>query len=65
MGWMFVLGACINCHTLISFNPDTVPSIRVKGVREPLCRGCATKWNKMHPEHARPIAKDAYEAAEV
>jgi hypothetical protein len=65
MGFMFVMGFCIACHTPISFNPHTVPSLRVNGTREPLCRGCANKWNKLHPENARPIAADAYEAAEV
>lgn len=63
--FMFMIGACIACSVRISFNPHKVPSIRVNGVREPLCRGCAQKWNRAHPANARPIHPDAYKAVET
>jgi hypothetical protein len=47
-GYYWAIGHCINCGNMISFNPDYVPSIRVDGEKEPLCRGCAQKWNQIH-----------------
>lgn len=34
----------------------------IDGKREPLCLDCANEWNRIHPENARPIQPDAYEA---
>ena len=48
MGYMFVMATCISCGNSITFNPHKVPSIRVKGVREPLCKVCFEKWNVIH-----------------
>jgi len=48
MGYMTVVGHCINCGAYITFNPFYVPSIRVGGVREPLCRACFARWNELH-----------------
>lgn len=64
MAFMSVIGKCIACRTMIQFNPYKVPSLVVNGVREPLCRSCANKWNELHPENARPIDPEAYEAVE-
>lgn len=76
MAWMFATGACVACGTLFQFNPDSVPSIRVRfeagrpvpdpaGQREPVCRSCFQKWNQIRkakgePEMVEP--RDAYEA---
>lgn len=60
MGYALVLGNCIACKRMISFNPNAVPSLMVNGRREPLCEGCANRWNELHPENARPIRPDAY-----
>jgi hypothetical protein len=65
MGFMFVLGLCAACHQLVSFNPHWVPSIRVHGLKEPLCQRCAERWNDLHPEPAQPIHPDAYQPEEV
>lgn len=59
------LGSCINCNTPISFNPTKVPSLRVKGVREPICRDCHAMWNEIHRIskglEAIPVDPQAYE----
>jgi hypothetical protein len=39
-GYVLAYGACIHCGTMMTFNPHYVPSIRVQGTKEPLCRGC-------------------------
>jgi len=47
-GYYWAMGACVACGSTISFNLDYVPSIRVDGVKEPLCRGCFGQWNQIH-----------------
>jgi hypothetical protein len=47
-GYYWAMGNCIACGSTISFNPDYVPSIRVNGKKEPLCRGCFGQWNQIH-----------------
>ena len=47
-GYYWAMGSCAACGHLISFNPDYVPSIRIEGKKEPLCRGCAEQWNQIH-----------------
>jgi hypothetical protein len=49
-GYIMAYGACINCGTTMTFNPHYVPSIRVHGAKEPLCRGCFAEWNRIHRE---------------
>lgn len=62
-----VIGACVGCKTPFSFHPNLVPSVRVNGSREPICKACVEKAN---PERVKrgldPIAvlPGAYEAAE-
>ena len=41
-------GRCAGCGVLLSFNPERVPSIRIDGAREPLCRSCHSEWNRIH-----------------
>jgi len=61
-----VLGTCIGCREPFSFHPNLVPSVRVRGSREPICKACVDKAN---PERIKrglaPIAilPGAYEAA--
>jgi hypothetical protein len=50
MGYAFVIGGCVTCGRLMTFNPLYVPSVRVKGVREPVCRACVERAN---PERRR------------
>jgi hypothetical protein len=46
--YCFMMGTCINCKKHIVFNPKYVPSLRVNGKREPICRTCADYWNDIH-----------------
>ena len=48
MGYVTALGHCINCNAPLTFNPARVPSIRVNGSREPLCKACFERWNEIH-----------------
>lgn len=69
MAFMFVIGACVNCHATIAFNPSCVPSIRVNGVREPLCQTCHARWNEIHrtSQGLEPVAihPEAFEPEDV
>ena len=69
MSYMMIHGFCCNCCRPISFNPNHVPSLRVGGKREPLCRGCFTEWNRIHRTSQDlkplPLHPDAYQAEEV
>ena len=40
MGYFLVLAPCVGCGIPFGFNPELVPSIRVDGVRQPVCRTC-------------------------
>ena len=75
MGYMFVLSPCFNCKTLISYNPERVPSIRVNragqpdpnGTREPVCRACIERANPVRIQNGlEPITilPGAYEPEE-
>jgi hypothetical protein len=64
MGYAYCLGHCIACKKLITFNPVRVPSLRIKGSREPICAECFKRWNAIHRISkglkALPLAPDAY-----
>lgn len=67
MGYAIVFGHCIGCGAFIGFNPVRVPSIRVNGTKEPVCRGCIEAANPIRKEKGlEPIAihPDAYEPCE-
>jgi hypothetical protein len=64
MGYAFVTSACIGCGNLFSYNPLRVPSIRIKGEREPICRACVERVNPVRIKNGLdPIvpAPDAYD----
>ena len=66
MPFMFVIGSCVACHAMITFNPNCVPSITVDGSREPLCHGCAVQWHAIHRPGKEPVIHpEAYEPEEV
>ena len=69
MGFMIVHGHCIACKNFMAFNASFVPSIPVKGVREPVCKDCFNRWNEIHRTskdlEPLPIHPDAYEPEEV
>jgi len=67
MGYMFVIGNCI-CGAMMTFNPNTVPSVRIDGVRHAVCRVCIKRANPRRIENGLDpvvIAADAYEAADA
>jgi hypothetical protein len=45
MGYVFATAACISCRRIFGFNPHKVPSIRIDGVRQPVCRQCIEAAN--------------------
>jgi hypothetical protein len=45
MGFMVVMSACLGCRRVFSYNPDLVPSLRVNGVKEPVCQSCVDRVN--------------------
>ena len=64
MGYAIVFAPCIRCNNISGFNPRYVPSIRINGVREPICRECIPEVNEMRKEAGtEPIVPhpDAYE----
>ena len=66
MGYYFAYGSCYGCSQPFSFNPDRVPSIRVDGVRQPVCRICVTRANPVRRANGLPEivpAQDAYSPA--
>jgi hypothetical protein len=66
-GVAFAMGPCIGCQRLFSFNPMRVPSVTVKGTREPICLACVERANPMRIANGlAPIVPlpDAYEACE-
>lgn len=68
MGFMIVYGVCASCKKHFAFNADRVPSIRINGVKEPICKECIDVANpKRVAAGFDPIVPlpDAYEAQEV
>ncbi len=64
MGFCFAFSLCAACHQSFAYNPLRVPSIRINGVKEPLCRGCVLEWNTRMVKAGKephPIPDDAYE----
>jgi hypothetical protein len=67
MGYALAMGSCYSCHKPFSFNPLRVPSLRVNGVREPICQECVDKVNPMRIANGLPPivpARDAYDACD-
>lgn len=42
---VWILGTCIGCKRPFTFSPSRVPSVRVNGEREPICRDCVERVN--------------------
>jgi len=64
MGYAFVISACAACGNSFSYNPLRVPSVRIKGNREPICRPCVEGWSARKVAAGQPaleIPADAYE----
>lgn len=69
MAWMTAIGPCVVCKRNFTFNPERVPSVRVKGVREPVCESCLRQANVERKKRGMaPFPEphpDAYGAEEV
>lgn len=64
MGWVSCLGTCVACYRPFMFNPHKVPSIRIDGVRQPVCKECVDRCNPQRIANGLPPivpAADAYE----
>lgn len=64
MGYALCHSACFGCGRIFAYNPLRVPSMRVNGVREPICAACVKRVNPLRIQnHLEPIvpAPDAYE----
>jgi hypothetical protein len=67
MGAMFALAPCVGCGSTFTFNPDKVPSVVVRGIREPICQVCVDAANPtrvangLDPIEVLPGAYDAEE----
>ena len=64
MGYAIVMGLCCSCKQLMQFNPHKVPSIRVNGVLEPVCRRCIELANPKRVANGLeeiPIQPGAYD----
>lgn len=65
------MSGCIGCGRLFSFNPMRVPSITIKGTREPICLVCVERVNPMRianglePITPLPGAYDACDESEL
>jgi hypothetical protein len=67
MGFMVVMSACLGCRRVFSYNPDLVPSLRVNGVKEPVCQSCINRVNPQRIANGLPAIQPlpgAYAAQE-
>jgi hypothetical protein len=68
MGFMTAMAPCFGCGRVFGFNPERVPSIRVDGVRQPVCEDCMERANAQREAQGlepHPIMPGAYEAEEL
>lgn len=71
MGYGLAIAPCVSCGRTFGFNPHLVPSIRVDGVKQPLCQGCLTGLNEvrkslgLEPWKALPGAYDPVPEGEL
>jgi hypothetical protein len=64
-GFVIAYAACLMCGQPFSFNPHKVPSFRVDGAKEPVCRLCIDIINVKRVANDLPphvIEPDAYQA---
>jgi hypothetical protein len=45
MGYVYATSECFGCKKVFNYNPVKVPSIRIDGVREPVCAACIERAN--------------------
>ena len=62
-GWVMAYSGCFCCKQPFSYNPNKVPSIRVNGVKEPVCISCMYLVNEKRAAAGlslHPIDPEAY-----
>jgi hypothetical protein len=67
MGYAFCTSPCVGCGRLFTYNPVRVPSVTIKGSREPICETCVVRVNPLRIANGLPPIvplPDAYEACE-
>jgi hypothetical protein len=67
MGYAFCTSPCIGCGRVFSYNPVRVPSITIKGSRQPICETCVARVNPLRIANGlEPIVPlpDAYDACD-
>lgn len=67
MGAYFAMSPCFGCKAIFSYNPDLVPSVVVKGRREPICADCVKAANPLREKNGlEPIVvlPGAYDTVE-
>lgn len=67
MGFVFATSSCVGCGRVFSYNPMRVPSITIRGTREPICIACVERVNPMRIKNGLPPIEPlpgAYEAAD-
>ena len=67
MGYAFAVSACVGCKGIFTYSPVHVPSLVVKGQREPVCPSCfqwRQDWRKEHGLEEEPLDPRAYEPIE-
>jgi hypothetical protein len=65
MGYVAAISPCIGCQRVFSYNPMRVPSITIKGHREPICADCVARVNPTRKANGLPLIvplPDAYDA---
>jgi hypothetical protein len=67
MSYVLCFGYCAACRKMLGFNPMKVPSIRIAGKREPICKECVDMLNqRLVANDHQPVAilPGAYEACD-
>ena len=67
MAFVTLTSACVLCGHTFTYNPVRVPSVRVRGQREPICRPCVEWANDIRAARGLatwPVAADAYDAVD-
>ncbi len=67
MGYIHAFSACIGCGQPFFYNPVKVPSLTVRGTREPICQTCVDRVNPRRIANGLPPIvpmPGAYDAAD-
>ena len=68
MGYMAVIGNCVGCNAIFSYNAERVPSITIDGVRQPICEVCVERANPLRVANGLDpivVLPGAYEPEQV